>query len=109
MAFNSFLARLKNANAGLQDSDTLAYGSGVLVSGVATIQTGLASVSAFTAQLTGTGTKSSGATEVSSLQVHTITTGSVVVQGFFNAFVTGASTISVSGTAAFNWIAIGTV
>ncbi len=109
MAFNSFLARLKQANAGGQDSDTLAYGSGVLVTGTATIQTGLASVSAFWPVLTGTGTKSTGATEVNTLQVHTIVTGSVIVQGFFNSFATGASTISASGTAAFNWIAIGTV
>jgi hypothetical protein len=104
----SFLAQFQQANSGLADLQKIAYGTGSLVSGSVTIDTGLQSVSAFTANLTGTGAKTTGAAEVSALQIHTITTGSVVVQGFFNAFVTGASTISVSGTSAFRWIAIGT-
>ena len=109
MAFTSFLAQYKQANSGGNDLQTIAYGTGALVSGVVTIQTGLASVSNFLPVLTGTGAKTTGAAEVATLQVHTITTGAVVVQGFFNSFVTGTPTISVSGTAAFSWIAIGTV
>ena len=104
---NSFLSRFLAAQQGARDTELMAYGSGVLVTGTATIATGLTSVAAFACNITGTGTKSSGATEVCTLQVASITTGSVVVQGFFNAFVTGASTISVSGTAPFQWIAIG--
>jgi hypothetical protein len=86
----------------------MAYGSGTLVTGAVTIATGLNTVSSFAASLTGTGAKTTGAAEVATLQVASIATGSVVVQGFFNSFVTGTPTISASGTATFNWIAIGT-
>lgn len=105
----NFLQRLKLANDGRLDVDVLSYGSGALVSGVATVATGLASVNVFTATLTGTGAKTTGAAEIATLQVHTITTGAVIVQGFFNSFVTGTPTISVSGTNTFSWIAIGTL
>lgn len=105
----NFLQRFKSAQDGRSDVDVLAYGSGVLVSGVATIATGLVSVNAFTATLTGTGAKTTGAAETAALQIHTITTGSVIVQGFFNSYVTGTPTISVSGTNTFSWIAIGTL
>ena len=87
----------------------IAGGTGVLVSGVATIATGLTTVKGFTANvLSASGTFASGVSEVSNLCITSITTGSVVVQGLFNSFVTGAATISVSGTATFNWVAIGT-
>jgi hypothetical protein len=108
MPLNTFLSRLKAANIGTPDVDVLAYGSGVLVSGVATIATGLSTVNVFTANLTGTGAKTTGAAEIATLQIHTIVTGSVIVQGFFNSFVTGTPTISVSGTNTFAWMAIGT-
>ncbi len=105
----NFLQRYKAMDAGKPDFDVLAYGSGTLVSGVATIATGLAAVSVFTCNLTGTGAKTTGAAEIATLQVHTITTGSVIVQGFFNSFVTGTPTISVSGTNTFAWMAIGSL
>lgn len=86
----------------------MAAGTGTLVTGTVTIATGLTSVLAFTANISGTGAKTTGATEVSQLQVASITTGAVIVQGFYNSPTTGAMTISASGTAAFYWTAIGT-
>lgn len=84
-----------------------AAGSGALVSGTATIATGLASVLSFQATLNGPTGFATGATEVSNIIVSTITTGSVVIKGVFNAFVTGAATLSVSGTGGFTWTAVG--
>ena len=86
----------------------LAAGSGVLVSGVATVATGLTTVKGFNADVRGATGFASGATEVHEIQIVSITTGAVAVQGIFNSFATGAATISVSGTATFNWIAVGT-
>ena len=86
----------------------IAAGSGVLVAGTGTIATGLATVKGFAAAVRGATGFATGATEVHEIQVTSITTGSVAVQGLFNAFVTGAATLSVSGTATFNWVAIGT-
>ena len=85
----------------------IAAGSGALVSGSATIATGLTSVLGFQATLNGPTGFTTGATEVSNLIVSTITTGSVVVKGVFNAFVTGAATLSSSGTGGFTWVAVG--
>lgn len=107
MPIYNTLSRFKQVQGGGADFEVMAYGSGVLVSGVATIATGLSAISGFSANITGTGAKTTGAAECNSLQV-TVTTGSAAVQGFFNAFVTGASTISVSGTSPFSWVAIGT-
>ncbi len=87
----------------------MAAGSGVLVSGVATVATGLGTVKGFMAQvLSASGTFATGVTEVSNLCITSITTGSVVVQGIFNSFATGAATASVSGTTSFRWVAFGT-
>lgn len=86
----------------------LAYGTGALVTGSVTIATGLATVRAFVATIQGATGFASGATEVSALEVSSITTGAVVVRGIFNSFVTGAATLSSSGTVSFNWIAFGT-
>mgnify|MGYP001560408055 CR=1 FL=1 len=86
----------------------IAAGSGVLVSGIATVATGLTTVKGFSAAVRGATGFATGATEVHEIQIVSITTGAVAVQGVFNAFVTGAATISVSGTATFNWVAIGT-
>jgi hypothetical protein len=85
-----------------------AAGSGSLVSGTATIATGLNSVLSFNTILNGPTGFATGATEVSDIVVSSITTGSVVVKGTFNSFVTGAATISVSGTGGFFWQALGT-
>lgn len=84
-----------------------AAGSGTLVSGTATVATGLASVLSFIATLNGPTGFATGATEVSNIVVSSVTTGSVVVKGVFNAFVTGAATLSVSGTGGFFWQAVG--
>lgn len=87
-----------------------AAGSGALVSGVLTVATGLSTVLSFTANVKTptTGTYTTGVTEVHGINVTSITTGAVVVQGVFNSFVTGAATASVSGTATFYWQAVGT-
>ena len=85
-----------------------AYGSGTLVTGAVVVATGLATVDSFTAQQYGATGFATGATEVHTVFVKSITTGAVTVGGIFNAFVTGAATVSVSGTATFYWIAIGT-
>jgi hypothetical protein len=85
-----------------------AYGSGALVSGTATVATGLTTVASFQASIYGATGFATGATEVSDIIVSSITTGSVVVKGTFTSFVTGATTISVSGTATFYWVAAGT-
>ena len=88
----------------------IAAGSGVLVSGVATVATGLTTVKGF-AGLVNTpapGTYLTGVTEVHGLNITSVTTGSVVLQGVFNSLATGAATASVSGTAGFRWVAIGT-
>lgn len=94
--------------AGVTGNFRFANGSGTLVSGTGTIATGLATVAAFNATVYGATGFASGATEVHEIQVKSITTGSVVVQGIFNSFVTGAATISASGTATFYWLAMGT-
>ena len=86
----------------------IAAGSGTLVSGVVTVDTGLTTVKGFSAAVRGATGFATGATEVHEIQIVSITTGAVAVQGIFNAFVTGAAPISVSGTATFNWVAIGT-
>lgn len=88
----------------------VAHGSGTLVTGTLIVATGLSTVVGFTATVIqpATGTYLTGASEVHSINVVSITTGAVSVQGVFNAFVTGAATKSASGTATFYWIAFGT-
>ena len=86
----------------------VAAGTGTLVSGTATIDTGLNTVRSFTANVNRTTTPTTGAGEVAEIWVGTITTGSVDVTGAFNAFAPGAATISASGTSTFNWLAFGT-
>lgn len=90
------------------DGWRVAAGTGTLVSGTATIATGLDTVRSFTATVNRTTSPATGTGEVTTIYVGTITTGSVVVTGAFNAFVTGAATISASGTSTFNWLAFGT-
>ena len=84
-----------------------AAGSGTLVSGTATIATGLDTVRSFTASLSRTTGAASGVTEVDSIYVGTITTGSVVVTGAYAA-ATGVTIMSASGTSVFYWLAFGT-
>ncbi len=92
----------------LTGASKTAYGSGALVSGSGTVATGLLTVASFQAEVYGATGFASGATEVSSIIVASITTGSVSVKGVFNAFTTGAATLSSSGTATFYWQAVGT-
>lgn len=88
------------------DTIRIAYGSGALASGVATVNTGLSTILAADVNLVGTTGFATGATEVSSVIIKA-TTGSLAIQGVFNSFVTGAATLSASGTGQFTWIAIG--
>lgn len=85
----------------------MAAGSGALVTGTATIATGLTSVLGFQATVYGATGFASGATEVDEIIVSSITTGAVSVKGVYSSFVTGARTISASGTATFYWWAVG--
>lgn len=103
-------AGFENSVPYLNGGSTALYlkaGVGTLVTGAVTIATGLDSVSAFQATLFGATGFATGATEVSDLLIASIITGAVVVKGLFNSFVTGAATISVSGTGQFHWWAIG--
>lgn len=90
------------------DKVRIAYGSGSLVSGAATVNTGLNTILAIDANIFAATGFATGATECSSVFIFSVTTGAAVVKGIFNAFVTGAATISASGTGQFTWIAIGT-
>lgn len=85
-----------------------AFGTGALVTGAAIVATGLTTVTSFQAEIYGATGFATGATEVSSIMVSSITTGAVTVKGLYNSFTTGAATISVSGTATFYWQAVGT-
>lgn len=84
-----------------------AAGSGALVSGAATIATGLTSVLSFQATVYGATGFATGATEVDEIIVSSITTGAVAVKGVFSIFTTGSRALSVSGTATFYWLAVG--
>ena len=84
-----------------------AHGSGALVSGTATIQTGLTTVLAFQATNFGSTGFATGATEVDDVIVSSITTGSVVCKGIFSDFSTGTRKVSASGTTTFYWVAFG--
>ena len=86
----------------------VAAGTGTLVSGTVAIATGLNSVVGFVANVIKSTGAATGAAEVNSIWAGAITTGSVVVTGSFNSFVTGSATPSASGTASFYWIAFGT-
>ena len=86
----------------------LAYGTGTLASGTVTVATGLTLCTAFCATLIGTGATATGATEVERLVVASITTGAVVVNGSYHSGTAAVTVQSVSGTAAFYWVAAGT-
>ena len=85
-----------------------AVGTGTLVTGSVVVTTGLTSVLGFVASVYGATGFATGATEVNKIIVGSITTGAVTVTGAFNSFVTGAATLSASGTATFYWLAFGT-
>jgi hypothetical protein len=94
------------------DKVRIAYGSQALVSGAATVKTGLNSVIGFQATVLGTATGfAAGATEVSSIIVSgatgPIATGDVAVLGVWVGVTTGAAKISTSGTTTFYWLAAG--
>ena len=99
---------LSGDNADLVDTAHLACGTGTFASGTVTIATGLNAVTAFTATLVGTGATATGATEIERIVVASITTGSVVCNGSYHSGTAAVSVQSVSGTAAFYWIAYGT-
>ena len=80
-----------------------AAGNAALVSGSGTVATGLTSVLSFQCNILATGF-ATGATEVSDVVVSSITTGSVVVQGYRLQ----TTTASASGTGTFYWTAQGT-
>lgn len=81
-----------------------AAGSGAFASGVATIATGLSTVTSFQAEINAT-SFATGATEIITAVVSgSPATGSVTLQGF----VLATTTKSVTGTAGFYWMAIGT-
>ena len=84
-----------------------AHGSGALVSGTATIQTGLTTVYSFQTTNYGSTGFASGATEVDDVIVSSITTGAVVCKGIFSDFATGTRKVSASGTTTFLWTAYG--
>ena len=86
----------------------VAMGTGALASGTVAVATGLSTVLSFTADVSRTTTATTGAAEVNQIWIGAITTGSVVVTGAFNSFVTGAATVSASGTSSFYWLAVGT-
>ena len=86
----------------------MAAGTGTLASGTVVVATGLATVLGFTAMLSGTGATATGATEVESLHASSITTGAVTVTGSFLTANAAESTASASGTSAFYWFAVGT-
>ncbi len=84
-----------------------AHGSGALVSGSATIQTGLTTVYAFQATNLGSTGFATGATEVDDIIASSITTGSVLCKGIYSDFSTGSRKLSTSGTTQFTWTAFG--
>ncbi len=98
------------AVAGGASGFKMVAGSGALVSGTGTIATGLLTVQGitFTVNQPATGTYTTGANEVHTINVVSVTTGSVAIQGVFNSLTTGAATASVSGTAGFRYVALGT-
>lgn len=86
----------------------IAYGTGTFVSGTVTIATGLTLCTAFAATLIGTGATATGATEIERCVVSSISTGAVVVNGSYHSGTAAVCVQSVSGTAAFYWLACGT-
>lgn len=86
----------------------VACGTGTLVTGALVVATGLNSVVGFNATVKATGATASGATEVESIRVQTITTGAVSVVGIYHSATASIALESVSGTSVFYWTAIGT-
>ena len=85
----------------------VAAGTGTLVTGAVIIATGLNTVQSFTASLSRSTGAATGATEVNTLYIGSITTGAVTVTGAYAA-ATGVTIVSASGTSVFYWIAFGT-
>lgn len=89
-------------------SGKIAYGTGTFVSGTVTVATGLTLCSSFIATLIGTGATATGATEIERVVVVSITTGAVVCNGSYHSGTAAVMVQSVSGTAAFYYVACGT-
>lgn len=86
----------------------VANGTATLVSGAVVVATGLNTITAFIGTVkTATGF-TPGATEAAWVTMVSSTTGAATVNGLYANATTGATTVSVSGTAAFTWIAFGT-
>lgn len=83
------------------------HGSGALVTGSVTVQTGLTTVYAFQSTCFGPTGFATGATEVDHIVVSSIATGAVTCKGVYSDFATGTRKLSSSGTATFYWVAFG--
>ena len=88
------------------DKMKVAGGSGALVTGTLTINTGLTSISSFQTTLL-TQPNATGAASHQIL-VATITTGSALVTAYSISSVTGATTAANTSTGSFAWLAYGT-
>ncbi len=86
----------------------LAWGTGTFVSGTVIVATGLTLCSSFATTLIGTGATATGATEIERVVVASITTGAVTCNGSYHSGTAAVCVQSVSGTAAFYWVACGT-
>jgi hypothetical protein len=86
----------------------LAAGTGTFVSGTVVIATGLTLCTTFVATMIGTGATATGATEIERAVAVSITTGAVTVNGSYHSGTAAVMVQSVSGTAAFHWLAYGT-
>lgn len=98
---------LQTITVGATGSLKLAAGTGALVSGAATIATGLSNILGYSVD---GGGNPSGATAAASPQLLTAvaTTGSLAVTAYAVTSVTGAVTASTGATGSFSWFAFGT-
>ena|ERR1019366_3275623 len=86
----------------------ISAGTGTFVSGTVVVATGLTLCTSFIATLIGTGATATGATEIERVVVASITTGAVTCNGAYHSGTAAVQVQSVSGTAAFYYIAYGT-
>ena len=83
-------------------------GTGTCVSGTVVVATGLATVLGFVATLEGTGATATGATEIDTLFVSSITTGAVTVAGSYHSATAAVQVVSTASSSTFRWFALGT-
>ena len=87
---------------------TIAYGTGVMVSGTLVLATGLATVVGFSATfLKAAGT---GAASTQTIQVDSIATGAVTISAYYTSTIgaSGVLTGATGSSGTFYWVAIGT-